>query len=641
MADGQAEVKIVTFDAVTNLNELRESISNAKNELNKMTIGSEEYRKQLVEIDKAQMILRNAINGTTAKEEDYTKALQGTSKTYNTLVKQMADMKKALRNIDVSTEEGVKEFEDLAKKINSVNDELKAMDAMKGDYQRNVGNYVSHWKGLGDALSKLPGPIGTVSSGIKGMNDSLSLMGKQPILGIIGLLAPIITEIVNGLKDNKAVLDGTKKAMDALKPVMDFLSGLLETIGSFLGDIIKKSASFLSSNGIFQKIVQGVMGVGNAILQFVIAPFKGIAAAIKVFREEGIKGIGNAAKAFGQEMKSGVSFKQNFETGQTIADTIIAGAKSRKKKAKKAGKDIVKETLKSIQEEFDKDFEKLMDDIDKKSQEIAEKAMEAAEKQMELARKREDAQLAGIEKTAQRQLEYNDILTENEREKEDKAWEIQQLALERRLQAIAEFRDKAMDRGDIERVVQYEQEMADLQVDIEQSTLARKKKLREQDKQDALDTMNFFASATSGILGNLANALENEGKSAKNIRIAQATIDMISGAVTALSTAQQLGPIAGPIVGAINAAAVVASGLANIAKIKSTSVSKDSAPTASTAATVSAPSMPTVSPTTVTTGASTQTALNQAAQPQKVYILQSDIEAAGSTAQVQVAESSF
>ena len=93
--------------------------------------------------------------------------------------------------------------------------------------------------------------------------------------------------------------------------------------------------------------------------------------------------------------------------------------------------------------------------------------------------------------------------------------------------------------------------------------------------------------------------------------------------------------------GAINAAAVVAAGIANIAKIRATNVSKDSAPTESVDATVSAPQTPTVSPTTVTTGATTERALNAASQPQKVYVLQSDIEAAGDASKVQVAESTF
>ena len=159
-----------------------------------------------------------------------------------------------------------------------------------------------------------------------------------------------------------------------------------------------------------------------------------------------------------------------------------------------------------------------------------------------------------------------------------------------------------------------------------------------------LDSMQAYASGASGVLNGVAEMLEAEGKSAKNLRIAAATIDMISGAVTAFSTAQQLGPIAGPIVGAINAAAVVASGLANIAKIRATNVSKDAAPTASAPAqaTVSAPAVQTSVPTTtVINGARTETALNRAARPQKVVLVQSEAEAMAEMTRVQVAEASF
>jgi hypothetical protein len=75
-------------------------------------------------------------------------------------------------------------------------------------------------------------------------------------------------------------------------------------------------------------------------------------------------------------------------------------------------------------------------------------------------------------------------------------------------------------------------------------------------------------------------------------------------------------------------------------------VSKDSAPSQAAPqtpqATVNAPALASAVPTTtVVNGASTEAALNRAAQPQKVYVLQSDIEAADNATQVQVAEASF
>ena len=591
MAQEQVDIFETIAKGTVTLGELKAALSDAKKALDGMTVGEEQYQKQLKDVIILQNAVRGAMNGTTASMEDVAKAADGTSKTYNGLVNQMANMKRELRNIDVSTEEGAKAFEDLAKKINDVNAELKEMDAMKGDFQRNVGNYKSALDGVGGVLTQMPPTLGSVKKSLGDVGQTMQLVGKQPILGIIGLLAPIISEIVKGLKDNDAALAGVKKGMEALKPVMDFFSGILETIGTFLGDIISKAAAFLSSNGVFQKVIQGVMGVGNAILKFVVAPFKGVVAAIKVFKEQGVKGLGDAAKAFGAEMKNGVAFKENFQAGTFVADALIQGAKSKKPDAKKAGKEIGKEIGKGVMEGLDE----ILDKIDEK---------------------------------------WNKRLDERQKRHEERQKQIADYNKEQ----AARFLEEQEAEADAEAEVWLES----YHKQIEDAKEAAEKKMA---------IMQAYASGTSGLLNSLADLVEAQGgedekavKATKNLRIAAATIDMIQGAVTAFSTAQQLGPIAGPIVGAVNAAAVVASGLANIAKIRSTAVSKDTSPnvTAPTEATVAAPSVETAVPTTtVTEGASQEMRLNRAAEPQKVYILQSDIEAAGDTSKVQVAESSF
>ena len=66
----------------------------------------------------------------------------------------------------------------------------------------------------------------------------------------------------------------------------------------------------------------------------------------------------------------------------------------------------------------------------------------------------------------------------------------------------------------------------------------------------------------SGALGNIANALGESSKAGKGIAIAQALMDTYAGATKALAQ--------GGIFGAISAAGIVAAGLANVAKIKST-----------------------------------------------------------------------
>jgi hypothetical protein len=190
----------------------------------------------------------------------------------------------------------------------------------------------------------------------------------------------------------------------------------------------------------------------------------------------------------------------------------------------------------------------------------------------------------------------------------------------------------------------------DEEVELYGDALLREKKMNEEKAQSRIDSLNAVASATSGIMSSLADMLEadekNTEKNAKKVkalRIASATIDMLQGAVTAFTSAQSLGVPFGQIVGAANAAAVIAMGVANINKIKSTNFSNGGGSVSATApVAVNAPNVETQLTTTRNlTSASEEERLNRMASNQRVYILQSDIEAAGTQSKAQVTESSF
>lgn len=164
-------------------------------------------------------------------------------------------------------------------------------------------------------------------------------------------------------------------------------------------------------------------------------------------------------------------------------------------------------------------------------------------------------------------------------------------------------------------------------------------------------SMQRYAGAVSGIMGSIADILESgtqddlkAAERAKSIRIASATIDTISGAVGAFMQAVKSVPAPyGAILGAAEAAAVTASGVAQIAKIKATKITANattSSPSAMSAS-VSAPTIEQAVPqTALVTSASDEEKLNQIGD-QKVYILSSDLEANSRRVQIQEGESSF
>ena len=654
-------LKVGTEEAVRNIADLKANIKALKEGfedasgtmhkgLNDLEIGTEEYKDTLEELKVNQNALKDAMYATTSSMEDVAKAATGASDSYNSLVHRMAALKEEFR----STEDAARRA-DLGGQIKAINDQLKDMDALQGNFQRNVGNYANSIKDAFGDLSKnvdvFRKSLGAVGGGLNGLKDGMEGISKSPFIATFGLLVSLAFKLADELKDNETAMAAIKKAMSALQPVMDFFSGIIEQLASYLGDIIVKVTEFVTSNGLIQKVINGVMGVGNAILQFVIAPFKGVIAAIKVFKEQGVKGLGNAARAFTDEMQHGFSFKENFKAGQAVAENFIAGAKSKKKEVKSAGKELGKEAadgfLDGIEEQIDKDMQSAIDSIEKQMVEANKAAVKKA-----------DERLKSLDKATDHQLDLNNILVEDERARAAKEYQIQAESNQKKLSLLEQFMQDALDRNDWDAYIAFDQQRADLEVEIETNAIREKERLRKQDLKDAektakaqKDLLKGVASATSDILGSIADLYEDDEENSeknankiKNLRIAAATIDTISGAIGAFMQASQtIPPPYGQIVGAAAAAAVTASGIAQIAKLKSTKVSGSaSSDTPSTPAVAPAPTLTTeVSNVRSVTSASEEDRLNQMAREQRVYILSSDIEASQNQIKTQVSESSF
>ena len=587
-------LRVGTEEAVKSVNDLKQNIKILKDNLGELEIGTQEYQDTLDELKVNQNALKDAMYATSTSMEDLTQAATGASESYNSLVHRMASLKEEFR----ATNDAVRRAE-LGQQIKAVNDQLKDLDALQGNFQRNVGNYANSIKDAFGDMSKhvdvFRKSLSAAGGGLNGLKDGMEGISKSPFVATFGILVSLALKLADELKDNEKAMASIKGLMNSLKPVMDFFAGILDKVAGYLAEIIGKVAAFLGSSGLMNKIIQGVMGVGNAILQFIIAPFKGIVAAIKVFKEEGVKGLGNAARAFGQEMKSGVSFKENFKAGQVAADTILSGVSSRRSKAAETGKKMGKDIREALLKELEKS---------------SKKAQEALRKDNESFAKSQKKFLEDMDK------DLNKMLEDDYKETMDEV-----------SQTTSDFL--------ADQVQQYQEEFK------KQQEIAKAKK----------DLLKGVASATSDILGSIADMYESDEENSeknankiKNLRIAAATIDTISGAIGAFMQASQtIPPPYGQIVGAAAAAAVTASGIAQIAKLKSQKVSGSAQSTnISTPAVTSAPTINTrVSNVRSVTSASEEDRLNQMAKDQRVYILASDIEASQKQIKTQVSESSF
>lgn len=272
---------------------------------------------------------------------------------------------------------------------------------------------------------------------------------------------------------------------------------------------------------------------------------------------------------------------------------------------------------------------------------------------------RQQAQLDALEGMTDRRMRLAAIATQDEEANALEQIRIQEEANARKLALLQQFEEQAYSQGDVSAAVQWQQQQADLEIEIAEAAYAQEKAIRDKAVQDEVERrqrmsaiMQSSAGAISSILTSVADAYEaSAGNSeaaaerVKGIRIASATIDTIAGAVGAFMGITRDTGGWGIALAAIQAAAVMAAGIAQIQQIRNTDVSGGSSSSPSSgslSAVVSAPTLNTEIPTVRNlTGASEEDRLNRMAGDQRVYILSSDIEASQNSRRVQVRESTF
>ncbi len=594
-------VRVDSGEAVRSVNDLRDNIKALKGQLGELEIGTQEYQDTLSELKVNQNALKDAMYATSSSMDDLAAAATGTSETYNSLVHRMAALKEELRSTDVSTESGRQRFKQLADQVNEVNDRLKEMDAMQGNYQRNVGNYTSALTNLGDILKSMPPTLGSTKEQLGRVGETLGLIGKQPVLAVIGLLAPAIMKITESLKDNETVLAAIDKAMDALQPIIDLIGVALQKVAEIVAKVIGYFTEMAGESGeSFKKIIAGAVGVGNTVLQFLLTPLRTTIEAVKGLGEaaknlfkgqfkEAARSAGEAAKGVGEALRKGFDFGANFRAGKEAGEKFAEGLGSTRAKAKEAGAEVGN----------------------------------AAAEGLKLA-KVTDAMINATDKTIAKQIEARKAAAE-----EMKA-----------IDALIE-EDLAGTMAEVDEVLS--------EIDAKQKAELSEMAERVRQKQ-AL--MEGAASATSAILGSIADMYEANGdvsveqaERIKAMRIASATIDTISGAIAAYTGTIEVvkGP-AGVILGAVQAAAVTAAGLAQIAQIRNTSVTGGgggSASGVSVAQAAPSTALNLEQVKSVTGGGGTERLNGRKQQPSRVYILASDLQAERNDARARVAETSF
>ena len=398
---------------------------------------------------------------------------------------------------------------------------------LEAEVKSNIGEVAKDTEKLGKATEKATGGFGGMKNAIKGVGSALKAAG-------IGLVVGALAAFADAFRQNQNVIDffnTTLKATSiAFNDLFTFLDKNFKTIQGYL-------------KGLFTDPLGELFKLGQGIQRFFTDRLSSAADVLKAMRDVmlNVFSPSGLAKAMAD---LGLATKKMGEDMSTVFDEITSG---------------IKEYTSGII-----DSAAAMVELDKAA-ELAiatnQKILEQKDREAEIQRQIRDDVTNTFADRIKANNELNNIL--------DKQEELM-LANAKIVKDAAEAQ-KELTKNDADRIVFIQAEAEELAILAQIEGFRSEQKinaisLQEEEKQVALENAEAQLAAFSGLAGALSQlAGEN-----KELAAAGAIIDTYAGATRALAAG------AGTPLGFINAAAIIAAGLANVAKIYSTPIAGSS-----------------------------------------------------------------
>lgn len=617
-------LRIDTGEAVRNINDLKENIKLYKEALSELQIGSEDYKNVLTALETNQAALKNAMHGTATTMEQIAAAAHGTDESYNGLVRRMAILKEELRATDISTESGAQKFATLAGQINETNEKLKLLDKMQGNYQRNVGNYKSALDGLTGGFKATAGSAASVIQPLANMNAGLNALSATPVIAVLGLLANALSKVVSGLKSSEENTNSWNRALAAFQPIADAFTRTIQAVGKAVADTANRIADLMMEWGLLDEEAarrrQNEMEMSQMYAEQTRVLLKG-SAQLEVEIAE---------------LREKASDKEKYTAEQRLG--FLKEVQANEERLASNRRKMAQWRLDELQAEaaHTENSKEVNDQLNQAEIDLIRTDAEAA-----AAKRRTNREISRV--TAE--MNKNTKATKENAQAVRKEWGEALEAVPATLSAQAEAVETAQDQMDKSFAKHIEKRSAMNRANYEEEIALNKARV---------EAAFGYANALSNVLGSVADMYEANGdadeksaKKAKELRTASAVISTISGAISAyMNTIESIKFPAVAIPLAIaNAAIVFAAGMAQIKQINAVKVGSSSGGggvSAPAAAAVSAPAFdPSIPSVRNVTGKSEVERLNRMGDPQRVYILASDLQAEREDSRVRVRETTW
>lgn len=638
----QTTLKIDAGQGENTLKSLREQIKQYRKELEETSITDTKFIELQKKLRETSIQVKDAMKLGTAEVEH-------ADGSYNKLVQTMAELNKVWRATGDEAERAR-----IGAQILDINNQLKQLDASKGNFQRNVGNYASAFDGLSTSMRDVVKEVPKLQQGLGGFVETL----KDKIVVLAENIATIREEVGNvnsTMEKSVGVIGALMKSLFTWQSLLQISVAVIQILIANWDKISKLWKDKTPQ----EKATEAIEAMNKAIEKQKTVISQENTEALRTYIEELRNAGGDADKAREALDKYNKALRENA-IAQAEANRAAANERETKLRIEKINaenrlKDLkesmqavagtsavvsylddIKEAKKALAELTDL-HEEAYNDLQKYAGETlkaeAEDLKEQSEKWIEQTERKKEAE----RKASEEYVEYWVKAFEETEDAmlqmlaDDKAREERQAEIDKQIEdalnaEIAEFEARIKIEEDFSKwKANEDKKRKEKEIKEAEEAEARRKKLLEE-----------RVSMTADLMGNISSVFEENTIAHKSFAIAEAIINTYQAATKSLA---ELGWPWGQVA----AASALASGFAQVKNIMAvdtsgnTNIGSYSAP-----AIVSAPAVVQEVPITRTTiDRDQEERLNANLSNQRVYVVYSDIEMAGKQVQVQRSESSF
>lgn len=172
----------LTADTIQNkirIKELGDELKRLDKEYKNGNIGLTDYLNKSALLKQRQTELSEQNKQYSSLMRNHAAVIISASSSYNEMNAAVLALEKRLKSMSKDSFLG-SEGQKTLQQIQKLKNELKSMDAQMGNYQRNVGNYASHWNGLGMSVQQVARELPSLAVGWN--TFFLAISNNLPIL---------------------------------------------------------------------------------------------------------------------------------------------------------------------------------------------------------------------------------------------------------------------------------------------------------------------------------------------------------------------------------------------------------------------------------------------------------------------------